>query len=782
MVKYHAPHTGAQNGAQPQPLAPDGQTFDFSRFDGKNDNAPKASQLDWKGVRALLSERRLTQRDDAAAKDGPLISGASYPDGATRGNAGVAFVSLAILDFDSGAQLPAIEAGVSKLNNGSGAAAILYSTFSHNPEASAHKYRLVIPLRSPVSGADWPDVWKRLAQAFDGTPDAKAKDAARIHYLPSCPKSREADAVFLDWTGEPLDVETLPELPVEAPKMPYTAPESRGGDAYARRAFDAEIGRLCITSASRNSALNEIARRLGQFVGAGRLDRSEVEAALMSAASANGYIAKDGEAEARRTMKSGLDAGEREPNHKGEPDPRHSSSKGAEKSEKSDFDKPDFSDLPKEEKAKNEAPSKLIRIGELRNRPAPNWLIQRFLVSKTTSLFTADSGSLKSFIALHIGYCVAHCLPFFGRGVQCGPVVYVAGEGGDGLRARSIAWDTHHERESPENLFVWESAVQIANVVEVAAFLLELERAGVKPALIIFDTLNRCAEGLDENSARDMGLFCAGLDRIKRATGAHVCVVHHNNAGGKSRGSTALPGAFDTRFSAERETDTVTLRCQKQKDGAAEFEPFALTARVVEIGEVDEYGDAITSLVLEPSDKFPMPQTAQAKSGAKERTCAAILAELATLHTAKTDGAKISKTDWEEAVVKAGICSRSVFYLRVKELETTGRWYWWKGDCRLEETGESPKSPTSPKSPKSDVSDGTETEKSEKSEKSQIPLGMGFIGRVGLNPPSNAKDTKKRGLNSKAARPQKSAAASEPYGAATSHPADTNAAAEVDEF
>ena len=74
--------------------------------------------------------------------------------------------------------------------------------------------------------------------------------------------------------------------------------------------------------------------------------------------------------------------------------------------------------------------------------------------------------------------------------------------------------------------------MQIANASEVAAFLAELEAAGVKPALIIFDTLNRCAEGLEENSAKDMGIFCAGLEKIKRATGAHVNVVHHNNAAG----------------------------------------------------------------------------------------------------------------------------------------------------------------------------------------------------------------------------------------------------------
>ena len=362
---------------------------------------------------------------------------------------------------------------------------------------------------------------------------------------------------------------------------------------------------------------------------------------------------------------------------------------------------------------------RLIPIGELRKRPAPKWLIQRFLVQRATSLFTADSGSYKSFVALHIAYCVAHAMDFFGRGVRSGAVVYVAGEGGDGIRARSMAWDAHHKRDAPANLFVWENAVQVARGGDVTDFLDELEAAGVQPALIIFDTLNRCAEGLEENSAKDMGLFCAGLERVKRATGAHVCVVHHNNAGGKSRGSTALPGAFETRFSAERDGSIVTMRCQKQKDGAPEFEPFALEAISVEIGETDEYGDPITSLVLKKSDVIPKSEKSEnGHSTAKERTCAAILEKLKELRD-KANGGEVTKLEWMEATTKAGICNRSTFYQRVKEMEADSRWHWCYGDCQI--YGSAPDEAQSDESEKSEIGlDGqAETAQSEKSEKSE---------------------------------------------------------------
>jgi P4 family phage/plasmid primase-like protien len=177
-----------------------------------------------------------------------------------------------------------------------------------------------LPLLSPVPALDWAGVWQRLFFAFDSKPDRSRKDTAGMHYLTSCPKSREADAVEKEIDGAPLDVATLSPLPVETRERPVFAPQSNGGDPYAQKAFENEIARLCATSGNRNDALNRAALALGHFVGAGRLDRSQVENALLGAAHANGYAAKDGERETRATIQSGLSAGEREPNFKGLPE------------------------------------------------------------------------------------------------------------------------------------------------------------------------------------------------------------------------------------------------------------------------------------------------------------------------------------------------------------------------------------------------------------------------------------------------------------------------------
>ena len=67
------------------------------------------------------------------------------------------------------------------------------------------------------------------------------------------------------------------------------------------------------TTANRNDQLNDSSYAIGQFVGAGGLSYSDAMDRLYGAASANGYVKKDGSAEARATIKSGLDAGTQHP-------------------------------------------------------------------------------------------------------------------------------------------------------------------------------------------------------------------------------------------------------------------------------------------------------------------------------------------------------------------------------------------------------------------------------------------------------------------------------------
>ena len=85
--------------------------------------------------------------------------------------------------------------------------------------------------------------------------------------------------------------------------------------AYARAALSDELGKLAIaTRGTRNNTLNAAAYSLGQLVGAGLLNREEVERRLLSVAQSTGLE----EREALATLTSGLDAGGKRP--RGVPD------------------------------------------------------------------------------------------------------------------------------------------------------------------------------------------------------------------------------------------------------------------------------------------------------------------------------------------------------------------------------------------------------------------------------------------------------------------------------
>lgn len=78
------------------------------------------------------------------------------------------------------------------------------------------------------------------------------------------------------------------------------------GDAWARAAADGELRHLReATPGIRNSTLNRVSFKLGQIVGAGLLDQSEIERSLVDAGVGVGL----GEREAAQTVRSGVAAG-----------------------------------------------------------------------------------------------------------------------------------------------------------------------------------------------------------------------------------------------------------------------------------------------------------------------------------------------------------------------------------------------------------------------------------------------------------------------------------------
>ena len=100
-----------------------------------------------------------------------------------------------------------------------------------------------------------------------------------------------------------------PALPGAPVGLPVTDRER----AFAQAALADEFAKLSAMreGSGRNRALNEAAHSLGTMEG--WIDLNAVANALWEASIANGYVAKDGEAQTRATIESGINAGRSKP-------------------------------------------------------------------------------------------------------------------------------------------------------------------------------------------------------------------------------------------------------------------------------------------------------------------------------------------------------------------------------------------------------------------------------------------------------------------------------------
>jgi len=104
--------------------------------------------------------------------------------------------------------------------------------------------------------------------------------------------------------------------PEATPRETETSNNNAGARerAYAQAALDGLTTELSAASkGSRNEKLNATAYRLGRMVARGWIDRATVEAELLKAMHANGYVAEESIRAVEATLKSGIDAGVREP-------------------------------------------------------------------------------------------------------------------------------------------------------------------------------------------------------------------------------------------------------------------------------------------------------------------------------------------------------------------------------------------------------------------------------------------------------------------------------------
>ena len=161
-------------------------------------------------------------------------------------------------------------------------------------------------------------------------------------------------------------------------------------------------------------------------------------------------------------------------------------------------------------------------------------LVAGWLDCDAFSAMYGPPGSAKSFNAINLGFHVARGEPWFGCKTHRGGVLYLALEGGTGVRRRIEALRRHHNLGDTVLPFaVARGPVDLSeggkSMQELHDLIVEAQaEMGCPVVLLIVDTFARANPAGDENSSRDMGVVIGKIDKLRAAFGCHVLAIHHS--------------------------------------------------------------------------------------------------------------------------------------------------------------------------------------------------------------------------------------------------------------
>jgi hypothetical protein len=241
----------------------------------------------------------------------------------------------------------------------------------------------------------------------------------------------------------------------------------------------------------------------------------------------------------------------------------------------------------------SEIKARLVRLDAIEPVLSLNHMVKGWLSRRGLSMLYGPSNAGKTFVALDLAMHIAAGKMWRGCRVNGGPVLYIAAEGGIGVRNRLAALKRERPDMASAPFTLLPLGLDLHGQGDAAAVCAIIQNEA--PALVVVDTLARSMGSGDENTAKDSAMFIKNCDLIREATGAHLLVVHHTgkDADRGARGSSALRAAVDTEIHVTSDWEII---CKKQRDMAiADSLHFEL--RVVTLGQDDD-GEPVTSAVV----------------------------------------------------------------------------------------------------------------------------------------------------------------------------------------
>jgi hypothetical protein len=291
---------------------------------------------------------------------------------------------------------------------------------------------------------------------------------------------------------------------------------------------------------------------------------------------------------------------------------------------------------------------------------APTWLVKGLFPDRGLGMLVGESQAGKSFVGVHVAVCIARGVPFFGRKVKPGAVLYIAAEGGSSVLPRikaadeaigGMLADNHVTRKGKRPMARAPIKVMTetpnlsrdGDPIALARTLrgLHAEMAGTDYPLtfVVLDTLHAAMCGADEQSAADTGHALKPLREAVEELGLFILIVHHfgKDLDRGARGSSAFRAAVDTEIelrvpgaegSKAKPAGLVRrLTVTKQRDGAVGDELYC-HLNTVQLGR-DEDGDPWTTCTVAPCEAPAMDGDGKPKGKGEARLHRALESALA---------------------------------------------------------------------------------------------------------------------------------------------------------
>lgn len=494
---------------------------------------------------------------------------------------------------------------------------IIYSSKSATPRH--RKWRIILPLAKPVPCSVFCDLQEALNEFISElSPDSASERCNQILFLPNKGEYYDYE---IELNRKDISYGLFAELIAKIKKRNNEKKEEYENNkkefnediqgSYEKASVfgkvEDSIRRIANSrDGEKHSALLKESRLLGGLVHFGYFSQSNITAWLVGAIAARCRSVVSAEKTCRYGIKQGMEHPIRIPT----PAKDNTDAVGC-----VDFSTPCVENVTPcvgnvtESTQIEEKHSFFVKLEDsVKDIKPPDWIIQDTFERGTDCMLVASPSSGKSLLALWWGVCIALGENWQGKRVERGNVIYVCGEGYEGVRRRLKALEIHYGLSfDGAGMYLLPTPINLLGGKYIENLTQEMNELHGGISMIVIDTLHANAAGLEENSNKEMGEVIENIRKIRIRTEGFpaTMVVHHTGwAGEHARGASSLNASMDCEYFVKRVQgeDAITLTNTKTKD--AMIQPARrFDIKKVPLGMRDKYDTEVSSAVLCGSGK-----------------------------------------------------------------------------------------------------------------------------------------------------------------------------------